>query len=656
MYKISTPLGAVTGIGPALLDIFHEKNIKTVGELLLSVPNRYLDNSLQISIADLVPGERATILAEVVKKSSFRKGKRTFTKVAVQDETGSLQLMWFNARFVQNALQAQHQYFFSGVVGKTGIMIQPSFERVSDDTVHTNRIVPIYSSTLGIMQGRLRRILKEIVDNLEETPDGLDTVLKKENDQTLAAACVELHFPSDPEAAIKARERLALEELVELIRIAKNKKIEWTEKKTAQQITLNEELIPNSIPFTLTESQITCSKEIVSDLTQTSPMNRLLTGDVGSGKTVVAGIACYHMIRNGHSAFMIAPTQVLAAQHFQTLQKLFPDLNVELVTSNKKAKSFIGPRLYVGTHSLNNLLDQVNPGLVIYDEQHRFGVGQRSKTTANFEHHRLTMTATPIPRSLTLTLFANLSHSSINELPKNRLPTKTWTLPEKKRDNLYEWLKKQRDENSNFLTLVVCPFINKSDQEGAAHIVDANTRFKELKKELGKEPRIVLLHSRQPAAEKDATLERLFTGDIDILVSTPIIEVGVDIPQASAIIIESAQQYGLASLHQLRGRVGRAGQQGYCYLFSQSTQPKTKERLEQFISTTDGKKLAEFDLQNRGAGDLFGLKQHGFSFLQFASWTNFELISKAQRLEKMLPKKWHSPLLHREQLQTIRAN
>lgn len=656
MYKIGTPLGAVTGIGPALLNIFHEKNIRTVGELLLSVPNRYLDNSHQISIVDLIPGERSTVLAEVVKKSSFRKGRRTFTKVAVQDETGSLQLMWFNARFVQNALQVGHQYFFSGVLGKTNTMIQPSFERVSDNTIHTNRIVPIYSSTFGIMQGRLRRILKEILDNLEETPDSLDAILKEENDLTLAAACTELHFPSEPERAIIARERLALEELVELIRIAKNKKMEWTEKKTAQRISLNEDLVPSSIPFTLTESQVTCSEDIMSDLTQATPMNRLLTGDVGSGKTVVAGIACYHMIKNGSSAFIIAPTQVLAAQHYQTLQKLFPDLNIELVTSNKKASSFFGPRLYVGTHSLNNLLDQINPGLVIYDEQHRFGVGQRSKTAESLEHHRLTMTATPIPRSLTLTLFANLSHSSINELPKNRVPTKTWILPEKKRDKLYEWLKKQRDGNSNFLTLVVCPFINKSEQEGAAHIVDANSRFNELKKEFGKELEVVLLHSKQPAAEKDATLERLFSGKIDVLVSTPIIEVGVDIPQASAIIIESAQQYGLASLHQLRGRVGRAGQQGYCYLFSQSNQPKTKERLEQFINTTDGKKLAEFDLKNRGAGDLFGLKQHGFSFLQFASWTNFELISKSQRLEKMLPKNWHSPLLHREQSQTVRAN
>ncbi|PIY80889.1 MAG: hypothetical protein COY80_00540 [Candidatus Pacebacteria bacterium CG_4_10_14_0_8_um_filter_42_14] len=656
MYKIGTPLGAVTGIGPALLSIFHEKNIRTVGELLLSVPNRYLDNSIRTTIANLVPGERATILAQVLKKSGFRKGKRSITKVAVQDETGSLQLMWFNARFVQDALQTEHEYFFSGVVGKNGVMIQPSFERVSDNTIHTNRIVPIYSSTLGIMQGRLRRVLKEIVDNLEETPDSLDAILKEENDLTLVAACTELHFPSEAETAVTARERLALEELVELIRIAKTKKEEWSEKKTAQAISINEELIPASIPFTLTASQQACCKEIVADLTQTTPMNRLLTGDVGSGKTVVAGIACYHMIKNGHSAFIIAPTQVLAAQHFQTLQNLFPDLNVELVTSNKKASSFIGPRLYVGTHSLNNLLDQVKPGIVIYDEQHRFGVGQRSKTTADFEHHRLTMTATPIPRSLTLTLFADLSHSSINELPENRLPTKTWTIPERKREKLYKWIDKQRAENSNFLTLIVCPFINKSKQEGAMHIVDASSRFKELKKEFGKKLKIALLHSRLPVAEKEATLDSLFAGEIDVLVSTPIIEVGVDIPQASAIVIESAQQYGLASLHQLRGRVGRAGQQGYCYLFSQSNQPKTQKRLEQFISTTDGKKLAEFDLNNRGAGDLFGLKQHGFSFLQFASWTNFDLITKAQRLEKMLPKNWHSPLLHREQSQTISAN
>jgi ATP-dependent DNA helicase RecG len=384
-----------------------------------------------------------------------------------------------------------------------------------------------------------------------------------------------------------------------------------------------------------------------------------LLGDVGSGKTIVAAIAVKHVLQNNFNTALIAPTQILAKQHFQTLHQIFPDMKIALLTAKNRANALNKisntknlanqSTCYIGTHAVINKLSQIKPALVIYDEQHRFGVAQRSQTSQlSFQPHLLTMSATPIPRSLMLSIFAHLSLSVIDEMPQGRKPIKTWLVPEKKRLDAYRWLAKQLSLESNQTqpsthtkthnhnqVLIVCPFINPSEHEMFKDVASATEKYQQIKARF---PNLVvqLLHSRQSQPEKDKIIQALFAQEIDILVTTPIVEVGLDLQRASIIIIESAQRYGLASLHQLRGRVGRAGQKGYCLLFANLKNAQTSQRLKIFSQTTNGMKLAEFDLKNRGAGDLFGSDQHGFDQLKFSNWTNLELISQARAIFKNL--------------------
>ncbi len=644
MYRLDTPLAAVKGIGPKLQDIFAEHGVLFVRDLLLVLPTRYNDLSKQVLIAEAVAGDSVTIRGTVMSTSKYYRGGRSIQRASISDATGKLDLLWFNASHIAQSLVKGQEYFFSGTIGSRGGMVHPSFEKISDDTIHTNRLVPIYTSTLGVQQGRVRRLCKHILEFLDKTAVEHESEFSKQQLPELGEALSELHFPSDEALVVTARERLAAEELVGLIRQAKKSKALWAKLHNAPAIKESKPIIPPSIPFTLTDSQQQTTAEILADIAQTQPMNRLLTGDVGSGKTVVAGIAARQVVLQGLHACLVAPTKVLAEQHAKTLQKLFPEVPITLIAGPQKKKALPErPQFFVGTHALFSLMEDIQPALLIYDEQHRFGVKQRlaeSKLTA----HRLTMTATPIPRSLSLSLFAHLDHSQITELPLDRIPTKTWILPEPKRAKMYDWIETQVAENPKYLAILVCPFIDQSKEPGLAQIAAATKRFTEVKKRFGKTCNVGLLHGRQSQAEQQDILTKLFAQEINVLVSTPIIEVGIDLPQASALVIESAEQYGLASLHQLRGRVGRAGQQGYCYLFTSTAKQANTKRLQQLLTTTDGHKLAEFDLANRGAGNLFSTAQHGFSFLRFASWTNLALLSQARELEEKLPKTWKSPL------------
>jgi len=654
MYRLDTPLAAVKGIGPKLQEQFAEHDLVFVRDLLLQLPTRYNDLSKQVLIAEASPGESYTIRGRVERTSTYYKGGRSIQRATISDATGTLDLLWFNARHIAQSLHKGQEYFFSGTIGSRGGIIHPSFEKISEDTIHTNRLVPIYTGTLGIQQGRVRRLSKHILEFLDATDIKSEEAFQAKDLPSLGVALSELHFPSDEALVVSARERLAAEELVSLIRQAKEAKKHWAQIHDAPAIPLTKPAVPKSIPFTLTDSQQKSAAEILADINKTQPMNRLLTGDVGSGKTVVAGIAARQVFLHGLNTCLIAPTRVLAEQHTETLQKLFPDLSVTLVTSAQRKKIALEkPQLFIGTHALFSQLEKISPALVIYDEQHRFGVKQR--LGASEQHaHRLTMTATPIPRTLSLSLFAHLDHSQITELPTNRVPTKTWLLPATKRPKLYNWIKDEIKKNPQYLALIVCPFIEKSKEPGLTQIAAAKVRYAEIQKEFGTTYATALLHGKQPAAEQTEILQKLFTQKIQILVSTTIVEVGIDLPQASALVIESAEQYGLASLHQLRGRVGRAGQQGYCYLFTSVAKQSTTKRLKQLLTTTDGHKLAEFDLENRGAGNLFGNTQHGFSFLRFASWTNHTLLDQARAIEECLPTSWSSALF-RGQTPTLAA-
>lgn len=632
-YGLETPLAAVKGVGPKLAAIFAARQLETVKDLLLFVPLRYEDRSNQAAIAQLQTGELVTLKATVLNTNNYYKGRRSIQSATLKDDTGRLKVMWFNNRFILDKLRIGQTYLFSGKKNDRGIMVQPTVEDDKIDTIHTNRLVPIYSTITGIKQGSLRRILKHVLDNTEpiEEPFASEFLPLQ---QTLA----QLHFPDMGEKVIQARERLALEELLSLMQKSQQIKDRWLKDKTALVLDLTraEERIPSSIPFELTGAQVTAIDEILKDVAQPHPMNRLMVGDVGSGKTVVAGVAIHHALANGASAALVAPTRILADQHTETLRKLFPEMPIELVAAGTSAAKFqpaTQPTLYVGTHAVINRLEQIRPALIVYDEQHRFGVRQRSYEGFASQHpHVLTMSATPIPRSLMLTIFSHLELSVIDELPKGRLPVKTWVTPESKRAGAYDWMVKEIQQNQS-QALIVCPFIDPSNAEALENVAAVTDMYEKIERALGDRGlRLALLHGRQAKKEQAEITDKLYHREIDVLVTTPIVEVGVDLPAASIIVIEAAERFGLASLHQLRGRVGRAGQQAYCLLFSPSRQEETQKRLQKFAEITNGRELAELDLERRGAGDIFGTAQHGFDQLVFANWANVELISQARKL------------------------
>jgi ATP-dependent DNA helicase RecG len=644
MYSLSGKLTNVDGIGPSVAAKLATKNIHTIQDLLLWVPLRYEDRSEQKLIKDLKIDELVTIQAEVTAISNQYRGRRSIQRATIRDHSGALKLIWFNSPYIKDTLVKGQSYFFSGKLNNRGMMTQPKIEKIITDTTHTNRLVPIYSLIPEIKPGNLRRYLKKIVNHLDQIPDKLSTEFSL---LPLNQTFKHLHFPDNQELTIQARERLAIEELLSLMQHSAQIKQAWIKEESAHYIQIDQPQTLPELPFTLTAAQERSLSEILTDLQSHTPMNRLLLGDVGSGKTVVAGIASLHTLLNNHHVALIAPTQILAKQHFETFTKLFPKLKLELLTGKTGKDKFVinsQPTLYIGTHAVINKLQQIKPALVIYDEQHRFGVEQRSEISKlAFRPHTLTMSATPIPRSLMLTIFSHLELSVIDEMPKGRKPVKTWLIPEKKRSDSYEWLKKELGENKG-QALIICPFIDPSEVPEFANVKAVTEVFPKIKAEFP-DHTVALLHGHLKPQEKEQLTKDLFAQEIDILVTTPIVEVGVDLPAASTMIIESAERFGLASLHQLRGRVGRGGQKAYCLLFPSSTSAEIKNRLQVFTQTNDGMKLAEFDLQNRGAGDLFGTEQHGFDQLQFASWTNVELITKARKIFDQLQKNQHQLML-----------
>lgn len=664
MYQLTDSLRTVKGVGEATLAACADQGLHTIKDLLLALPLRYEDRSQKQTISEALalqdPKQFVTIQATASKVSEFFKFGRRITSAQITDHTGSVRAYWFNNRFIKTKLETEPENFFSGKISAKGILTQPTVEAVKTDTIHTGRLVPVYSSTLAIKQGSLRRILKKVVDELPTNAAG--TTLLTDINQALK----QLHFPDSAEALILARERLALEELLALIKKSRILKQRWHDRQSATAIKPHLPLITTDLPFQLTADQEKALAEIVTDLTETVPMNRLLVGDVGSGKTIVAALACRQMLLAGHHAVIAAPTQILAEQHHTTIKKLFPDLDVLLITSTTKVKleTITKPTLCIGTHSVLNRLQTIRPGLIVYDEQHRFGVRHRSpftdptqvSDTTQLTPHILTMTATPIPRSLMLTIFAHLSLSTIEHLPAGRQPITTWLVPEKKRPKALEWLKKQLTEHPDRpgQALVVCPFIDPSSDQALENVAAASEMYQQLVSQYQHDPdmSLALLHSRLKPAEKQQIMTDLFANKIRLLVSTPIVEVGVDIPAADVMIIEAAERFGLASLHQLRGRVGRAGQAGFCLLFTNSKQPETLARLKAFTTEHRGSKLAELDLAKRGAGDIFGTMQHGFGELIFSSWANLELIQKAKTIADQINLDTWLPILDWQTPQT----
>lgn len=654
MYRLNESIHVVKGIGPTLAKELEQKNVTNVLDFLLRIPFRYEDRSQITTIDQLEIDELVTFKAHVMSCSTSYRGRRTITRATLQDTTGRVQAIWFNNRYIGSQLKKGSEWYFSGKISDRRMLVQATVERVKTDTIHTGRLVPLYSKFGDKLKiGTFRRIAKEITDRLEDTKEGLDSI--DHQFPNFAKALRILHFPEKDDDVPAARERLALEELTGLIKHSLKVKENWKNNHSSFPIQLEnleyKEWLDDDLPFELTDAQKSAVHDLLVDLQNDVPMNRLLIGDVGSGKTVVVGIAGFaSVVLNEKNAVLVAPTQILAQQHVESLGKLFPSMRVELVTTKeaRKFKPNEQPTFYVGTHAVINKLEEIDPVFIAYDEQHRFGVKQR--TTPKLSHgtpHTLTLSATPIPRSLMLTLFSHLSLSVIDEMPKGRIPSKSWLVENKKREDSLNWISKTIEETSG-QALIVCPFIEPSSNETLSGVAAAKELFVEIQKFYKKqnpELRIGLLHGKLKAKEKQQVIEDIFNEKFDVVITTPVVEVGVDLPKANIIVIEAAERFGLASLHQLRGRVGRAGQESYCLLFSNSKSPLTKKRLTDFTKEDNGLKLAEKDLQNRGAGDLFGFQQHGFGNLQFASWTNLELIQIAHTLFKQIEDQNWQPII-----------
>lgn len=653
MYTLDTPLTDVLGFGQKTTECLANKQIKSIRDMLLTLPIRYEDRRQVLTIAELRnqavnfnSDQLPTILATVTKVSTFYKSGRSIQRATVADQTGKLNLSWFNSPFIVQTLKEGKEYFFSGKYqDKYQTLAQPRVETAQTTfNLHTRRLVPIYSSTLGIKIGTLRRRLHHILGQLEHLPNDRDINWHQTFKQ--------LHFPDQISEIQKAHQTLSLEELISLIKQAE--KIKNLLQKRQARLSLPAGKLSlqatfNQLPFVLTHAQQQALKEILADLQKPHPANRLLQGDVGSGKTIVALLAAKAMIEAGGNVCLIAPTRVLASQHFTTAQEFLPSLAKKLILGGDKSPSNFAinqqhqrPQscLYIGTQALLHHLDQISPGLVIFDEQHRFGVKQRSLTVP----HLLTMTATPIPRSLMLSVFAYLDLSIIDELPQGRKPVKTWVVPNHKRSKALKWVKSQL-QNTHGLALIVCPIIDTSDKQAMENVQAATDLYEQLKPYFEPTFKLGLLHGRMKKIDQEKVICQAVSGQIQALISTSVIEVGVDLPAASIMIIEAAERFGLASLHQLRGRIGRRDQQAYCLVFTNSHDESVLSRLSQFSQITNGQKLAELDLKNRGAGELLGLEQHGFGGLKYANWADISLIKVAQSVAATLPNNWQSTII-----------
>lgn len=644
--ELVDPITDLNLVGEKYRRKLEKLGVTNIESLFLHVPTRYLDFTLKAKISTIRAGEIVTIAGKVESmKNVYTKTGKIMQIAKVSDDSGTAEVIWFNQPYLVRAINESDEYSFSGKVGFVGrkiALVAPEYEKIEQKGIHTGRLVPIYPETAGLSSKWLRR---RILDAYEKYKDKLADFLPKKTLKNYSLvefkkAIFGIHFPKTKSIAHEARKRLAFNELLFLQVSGLLRKLAWKKQKSA--IALKEDKkelkkLIDKLPFKLTGSQKNAIEEILADLNKEKPMNRLLQGDVGSGKTVVAAIAAYISFLNGYQSIFMAPTQILAHQHYLTLKKVLSPfkVRVSLITSGNIKKDPGRNDIFVGTHALlgkNANFDDV--GLIVIDEQHRFGVGQREflreKAEKNRVPHVLTMTATPIPRTIALTLYNDLDLSTLDELPEGRQKIVTWIVPPRKRDSAYKWIKGQikKDKVQAF---VICPLIEESENELLTEVKSATKEYKSLKKRLP-ELKIGLLHGKIKAKEKEKTLDKFREGKLDILVATPVVEVGIDVPNATIMVVEGADRFGLAQLHQLRGRVGRGKKKSYCLLFSELPGEKAQVRLDYLKKTMSGFELAELDLKLRGPGEVFGTKQHGFPELKIASWSDTDLIKQTKRL------------------------
>ncbi len=642
--NLDSPVSDLPKVGPYFARTLAKLGIHTVEDLFYHVPTRYLDYSLITTVNKLRAGDTITIHAKIVSITNvFSKRGVRMQIGSVEDSTGKITVVWFNQPFLVRTLYPERLVSLSGKVGffnRKLCLSSPDYEILDSgesETFHTGRFVPVYAETAGLSSKWIRTLIRRAFGN---TNLKIEEYLPREILQNFhlageKEAIGKVHFPENLREALEGKRRLAFNELLNLQLKSEYRKLNWSKTKVKHKLKIDKLQISqfiDSLPFGLTKSQEKSIKEILSDLSGNIPMNRLLEGDVGSGKTVIAAVGAFASFLNGYQTLIMAPTQILANQHYQTLKQLFDKFNIRisLITSDVKKMELGRSDVFVGTHSLiQSKTDFDKVAFVIIDEQHRFGVEQRAHLVKKSgTPHVLTMTATPIPRTVALTTYGDLDLSVLNEMPKGRQKITTWVVPETKRKGAYKWIEKQIKETGS-QAFIVCPLIEDSTSETLSDVKSVTTEFEKLKK-IFKKMKLGLLHGRLKSKEKDEILHQFKTGKIDILVSTPVVEVGIDIPNAGVMVIEAAERFGLAQLHQLRGRVGRGAKAAYCLLFSNFHSGMAFTRLKAMEKTHSGFELAELDLKLRGPGEIFGTAQSGFPELKVANWADYELIKAAK--------------------------
>ena len=629
-----TPVRYLKGVGPKTAERFEKLGILTLSDLLCHYPRRYLDFSKPYSIAEAPADTECVVKAEVFAKPGGRilPGGRRMERITAGDDVSSLEITWFNNPYVTQKLELGQEYYFQGIV--TGGMLRRQMVNPqvrTDAQVKSSPFEAVYPQTEGLTSSAIAKCVRQLLPHAELLPDPLPSeMLKKYRLLSKADAVRAIHCPATEEEAFAARRRLIYEELLVLQLGIGRMKNHGAASTGAPMKKADASPFWESLPFSPTGAQRRAVEEILTDMSGETSMNRLLQGDVGSGKTLVAAAAIWACIRAGYQAALLAPTEILAGQHAENLNRLLSPfgMRVALLTGGMKAAArrttLAAIRddeadLIVGTHAiLSEGVEFARLGLAVVDEQHRFGVRQRGLLAEKAANpHLLVMSATPIPRTLGLLMYGDLDISILDELPPGRKPVKTRCITGKKRADLYGFL--DREIDSGRQVYIVCPAI---EDAGGSGLNAVKSYYEDIAKAYLPDRRVGLMHGKLKPKEKAEVMDDFKSGRLDALVSTTVIEVGVDVPNATVMVIENAERYGLSALHQLRGRVGRGAAESWCFLVSDNASESVQKRLKFLCSTSDGFAVAQYDLETRGPGDFFGSRQHGLPTLQIADLMN----------------------------------
>ena len=663
MVDLDKDVKYVKTVGPNRVKLLNKLNIYTLKDLIEYYPRDYEDRSKPKNLYECTDGEEVLIEAMAAGRiTEMHKGRMTISRLIVKDQTGTCYMTWFNQGYLRDKFQPGRMYrFFGKISNKNGRleMNSPVYDEI-DQSKNTGKIIPIYPLTYELKQNTLRKNIEnglaEVKGKLTETLP--EYILKENNLWDINNTIERIHFPIEFSDFNKARERLVFEELLTtqlaLLKLKNNYEHETDGIQFSKDVYMSD--VINILPFKLTKAQLRVLEEIDRDMESNKPMNRLLQGDVGSGKTVVAMIAAYKAVKSGYQATIMAPTAILASQHLESFQGILEELGIktELLISSvtKKKKTEILEKLQngeidilIGTHAIleENVVFK-NLGLVVTDEQHRFGVKQRSTIASKGQNPDvIAMSATPIPRTLALILYGDLDISIIDELPPNRKKIETYAVRKNMEERVNNFIRKQIIEGRQ--AYIVCPLVEENeDMEGLQSVIELAEKYQ---KETFSEYKVAYLHGKMKPKEKDEIMERFKDGEIQILIATTVIEVGVNVPNSSIMVVENAERFGLAQLHQLRGRVGRGEYQSYCILKYEGNSETIRQRMKVMCDTNDGFIISEKDLELRGSGDFFGTEQHGLPEFKIANlFEDIAVLKKVQRLALKIME--DDPLLEKE--------